>query len=332
MSTKKPPTIYDVAEAAGVSVSTVSRVLNNQNKVSDDICERVISAVALLGYKRLKRESRASSYNTIGLIVPDITNPYYSTLIKGVQNTAYTFNYHVVFCESENDPVLAEKQIYQLIDQDISGLIFIPPMHFKKSISIPVPLVFLDRKPTTGTVHNYVGVDNELGAYNATKYLLSLGHQSILYLGGSKDISTEPERFAGYSRAMKEVGQQILSDHILECEYSWERAKQLVVDKFADRSFTAIFGSNDLMAFGALEAMKESGLRYPQDLSIVGFDDLPYSKLLSLTSIAQPTLQMGQNAFFLLVDLINGDKIPPQKIILPTSINIRNSCMQNINS
>lgn len=327
---KKNPTIYDVAKEANVSVTTVSRVLNDNSVVREDAKERVLKAINILDYKKLKRDNNSLKISkNIGIIIPDITNPFYSEIIKGVQKTSFNFNLNLILYDSENNPKIAEKQINQVKSQPIDGLIFIPPNGFSKLLSLDLPLVYLDRKTEDGHV-NYVGVENLVGAYNATKYLISLGHESILYLGGSTNISTEKERLNGYKKAFDESNISINYENVLSCDYSWEKAKSLVIERLNTNSQlpTAIFASNDLMAFGSIEALKSMNLKYPDDISLIGYDDTRYSNLLELTSIAQPAFQMGQNAVLMILDLLKDNKSSFSENILPTSLIIRKSCRQ----
>lgn len=327
----KSPTLQDIAAVTGVSPSTISRVLNNSENVKQGIRDKVIQAAGELGYQKVqKQNTEAPEKNVIGLIIPDIMNPFFPALIKGIQNTAHFQDYNIILCDSENDTTVAEAQLRQLMISHIRGLIYIPSSEDsglgEKLLKLPIPVVFLDRKINSDII-NYVGSENSEGAYNATRYLLSLGHRDILYLAGEGVLSTEKERYAGFKRAMDEENINIDEDYILSCGYSYEIAFKKV-NSWLDKSkkVTAIFASDDLMAYGVLKALKQKKLRCPEDISVMGYDDLPFSDLLSLTTVSQPAYQMGQNAVLLLLDLINKRKAAPQEIILPNSMIIRNTC------
>jgi len=327
----KSPTLQDIAAASGVSPSTVSRVLNNSENVRPGIQNKVIQAASELGYQKIQKQNTdPAGKNVIGLIIPDIMNPFFPALIKGIQNTSHFQDYNIILCDSENDNSVAEAQLRQLMMSHIRGLIYIPSPEDSgisdKLLKLPVPVVFLDRRINSEKI-NFVGSENTEGAYNATRYLLSLGHREILYLAGSRGLSTEKERFAGFKRALNEVNIEVDKDNILACTYSKEVAFEKV-ESWLDsgRKATAIFASDDLMAYGALQALKQKKLRCPEDVSVLGYDDLPFSDLLSLTTVSQPAYQMGQNAVLLLLDLINKKKTAPQEIILPSSMIIRNTC------
>ena len=327
----KSPTLQDIAAIAGVSPSTVSRVLNNSENVRSVIQNRVIQAASDLGYQKIqKQNSDPSVKNVIGLIIPDIMNPFFPALIKGIQNTSHIQDYNIILCDSEDDKSVAEAQLRQLMMSHIRGLIYIPSSEDsgmnEKLLKLTIPVVFLDRRINSDMI-NFVGSENTEGAYNAARYLLSLGHREILYLAGSGGLSTEKERFAGFKRALNEDGIEIEEDNILACAYSREIAFEKVKAWLdAEKKATAIFASDDLMAYGALQALKQKNLRCPEDISVLGYDDLPFSDLLSLTTVSQPAYQMGQNAVLLLLDLINKKKPAPQEIILPSSMIIRNTC------
>jgi len=327
----KSPTLQDVAAAAGVSPSTVSRVLNNSENVKPVIREDVRKAAEKLGYRKVhKHTQKKPDKKVIGLIIPDIMNPFFPALIKGIQNTAHFQDYNIILCDSENDSDVAEEQLRQLMNSHIKGLIFISssvdhPLG-ERLLQLSVPVVFLDRKIDSGEI-NYVGSENSEGAYNAARYLLSLGHKKILYLAGAGVLSTEQERFAGFRKALTEEGIPVDSDYILTCRYSKELAFEQVNEWLSrKREITAVFASDDLMAYGALQALTQNGIRCPEDVSVMGYDDLPFSDLLSLTTVSQPAYQMGQNAVLLMLDLINKRKTGPQEIILPNSMIIRNTC------
>lgn len=327
----KSPTLQDIAAVTGVSPSTISRVLNNSENVKKGIRDKVIQAANELGYQKVQRQkTEVPEKNVIGLIIPDIMNPFFPALIKGIQNTAHFQDYNIILCDSENETAVAEAQLRQLMISHIRGLIYIPSSEDaglgKKLLKLPIPVVFLDRKIDSEII-NYVGTENSEGAYNATRYLLSLGHREILYLAGAGGLSTEKERFAGFKKAMNEENIEIDKDYILACRYSKEIAFEKVTSWLeTGRKASAIFASDDLMAYGVLQAIKQKGLRCPADISVMGYDDLPFSDLLSLTTVSQPAYQMGQNAVLLLLDLINKRKDAPQEIILPNSMIIRNTC------
>ncbi|MCG8572564.1 MAG: LacI family transcriptional regulator [Spirochaetes bacterium] len=327
----KTTTIYDVAKLAGVSPSTVTRALNNNVSVNEKSKEKVLQAAKELGYSKTNRTIKKDNVlKTIGLIVPDISNPFFPILIKGIEKVAKVHGYHIIVCDSENDLEIEKKHLQDFLDKDVSGIICTPVPgtnpFFSELIEDKFPLVILDRTiPVKGI--NFVTSDNREGLYQATKYLLDLGHKNILYIGGSRDAYPENDRFFGFKRAMDEVKNPIQNKLVIYCNYDWDKAYHEIRKFLSDKiPFTAVLATNDMMAYGVKKALEENNLRVPQDISIIGYDDIPFSSLIGLTTIAQPGYEMGRNAMILLIDLINGRMDKPQEIILNANIVIRESC------
>jgi DNA-binding LacI/PurR family transcriptional regulator len=188
--------------------------------------------------------------------------------------------------------------------------------------------VFLDRALEREDICT-VASDNVEGAYQATTYLLNLGHRDIVYISHSPHLSTSVARFEGFRKGLDEFGLKVNKDLFLMGDTTFEKGFQEVQRLLKSRKkFTAVFSSNDMMAFGAWEAAKEAGLKVPQDLSIIGYDEIPFSSYLSLTTIAQPSVEIGRNALSLVVDLVEGKRVAPQAILLRDSLIIRKSCMK----
>ncbi len=328
---RKPNGVADVARIAGVSIATVSRVLNRHPSVNAELKERVDRAAKELNYEPTRKVPFNARNITVGVLVPDISNPWFPLLVKGIENTARIHGYAVVLCDSDNDPSIEEKQLDALIERGVDGLIIIPTEALSTSMASLVedgyPLVFLDRNINHGGA-NYVTCDNEGGAYQATKYLLSLGHRAVAYIAGPASINTEPMRYAGYVRALREAGIDAEAQVRTRGDYSLETTRRefRALLKGAHAPFTAIFASDDIMAIGAREVLESVNLRVPDDISLIGFDDIPFMSLLSLTTISQPSFEMGKNALLLLNDVMKGRVEAPKNVVLPTSIVIRGSC------
>ncbi len=334
MDTQKSITIHDVARKAGVSISTVSRVINENPSVKQNTRDRVHKALEELHYrrKRISTRKKAVAAKIIGLIIPDILNPFFTVLIKGIENAAKIQGYSIILCDSENDADIEARHIENLLKNGIEGLVFIPAPGRNSLIyalmADDFPLVFLDRKIDNDRI-NYVVSANEEGAYHAVKYLLSLGHIDIMYIAGDRQLSTEIERFNGYRRAIEEAGIPLNSELLVNGEYSWKKAYEEVHSLIdAGARFTSIFASSDIMAFGAKQAIEDMGKKIPEDISIIGFDDIPFSSAISLTTVSQPAYEMGKNAMLLLIDLMKGRISSPQRIILRPSMIIRGTCVK----
>ncbi len=334
MEHAKSPTIHDVAKLAGVSLSTVSRVLNDYDSVNPQTRENVEAAIRESGYEKTKSESAKGNgaAKTIGLIIPDILNPFFPLLIKGVEQVSRIHGYSLMLCDSENDPALEQQHLDMLSQRGVAGMLLIPASsktpHAQKLIKQGKPFVFLDRFVVIEGA-SYVTSDNAEGAYQAVKYLLKLGHQRIVLLTGPRDLSTEQARMQGYQQAVAEEGIASRKELIITGNYSLDEAYQ-ETSKLIQKQieFTAIFATDDIMAFGAKRALEEHGLEIPADVSLVGYDDIRFSSIIALTTVSQPTYEMGRNAVVLLLDLINARITTPQHIVLRPSMIIRGSCQR----
>jgi DNA-binding LacI/PurR family transcriptional regulator len=331
MANNKSPTMKDVAEQAQVSVATVSRVINNEPSVSEINRRAVLAAIEDLHYE-LRSSAQRNQGLRIGLVIPDITNPYFPLLIKGITALARVHDAEVILCNA-NGAFEAEKNHFcHLAERGVDGIIYIPFLEsvnplVKDLVDSGFPIVFLDREVSLDNICS-VTSNNEEGAYQAVTYLLNLGHRDILFISGPSHFSTSISRLAGYRHGLQEHGVPFREEMVIYGDTTQEGAHRLM-QEFLARSglpFTAVFASNDLMAFGATQALEEKGYRVPDDVSMVGYDDIPCSAMISLTTIAQPSFEIGSTALILLVDLINKRRQPPHRIVLRDSLIIRRSC------
>ncbi len=327
------PTIQDVARLAGVSPITVSRVLNNSGYASEETRARVEAAVAELGYvpNTLARGLRSKRTNTLALVMTDITNPYFTLIARGVEDTASNSGYTVIFCNTDESESEEEKYLRILVQKQVDGVLLVPACSNSDSLNFlrsnEIPFVLIDRR-VPGTSSDLVRSDSEQGAYNLTRHLIELGHQRIVTITGPQEVSTSQDRATGYQRAMKEAG---LGDQIrvyygaFTQDSGYELARQALA---LDPCPTAIFGGNNFISIGVFKALRDASLTVPEDLSVVGFDDLPASLLINpiLTVAAQPAYQMGSQATELLLKRIAG-QLPAasQEIVLPTELILRRS-------
>ena len=327
-------TIKDVARAAGVSVATVSRVANKDPGVREGVRRRVQAAMTDLDYKARgpRRGKQVKTSQIVGLVIPDITSPFFTLLVKGIEIMAKVLGYSVIINDSETDPEAEERHIRRLMEMSVSGIICTPTSaenrHLQEVVDESMPIVFLDRRPP-GLNASCVTSSNRQGAYQAVRYLLSLGHEHIIHLGGSLELSSTKERGEGFEQALSEHGIRPSPEWILSCDCNWERSHAAVTAAIEGGTprFTAIFSADDMMAYGAKQALEDKGLSVPKDASIIGFDDIYFSSLIGLTTIAQPAIEMGKNAMNVLAGHIRGTIHQPQQVVLQTSLIIRNSCM-----
>lgn len=330
----KKPTLLEVAKRSGVSQATVSRVLNGNSAVDDRTRRRVESAVRELKYskRRPPRDGRTVELTTVGLIVPDLSNPFFPTLIKGIENVSKMYDVGLVLCDSENSVDLETRLLQTLLGRRIDGLLFVPVSdrnpYVTELIDRSFPMVFVDRQFNDPRINSLTAA-NEHGAYQAIQYLVSLGHRKILYIGGQPDLTTERDRLLGYRQALEESGIAFSGERVIRGNYAWADAKTATAGAIAKGvEFTAIFSANDVMAFGAIQALEGKGIRVPEDVSVLGFDDIPFSGLLNLTTVSQHPYDMGMGAMTMLIHLLQNRLEPPNSRTIMPSLIIRKSCQR----
>lgn len=326
-------TIRDIAKKSGVSVGTVSNVLNNLQSVKAANKERVLRVINELGYKPNKIAASLSGKKTknVGLVIPDIASPFYSDLVKGISETLEANDYNIFLCASGNDLQKEEKIINDLLSMWIDGIILIPVYSEKRNPgflqNITIPIVLVNRE-IDNIKKDIVLFDNFEGAFEATQFLIKNNHRIIPILGGPKLSKSFGERFQGWKAALEEND---LYDRglIFEGDFSVESGYFMMSEALKKISkIDAIFAASDLIALGALGAIEEHKLKIPEEISIIGFGDIYLSKFLkpSLTTIRRPFYNIGKTAVSLLLDRISGntqEKI--RKFIIKGKLEIRNS-------
>ncbi|MFQ6057978.1 MAG: LacI family DNA-binding transcriptional regulator [Anaerolineae bacterium] len=330
-------TVKDVAKLAGVSTATVSRVLNNHPHIADETRSRVLWAMEQLGYQpsRVARRLRMKSTQILGLIISDIANPFFTSVVRGIEDVAYANQYSLLLCNSDEDPARESLYVDVLQAERVAGIIISPADENSTSceplLKNGVPIVAMDRRLRQFDVDTVL-VDNVKGAYQATSHLIRLGHRRIGLIGGPPRITTGRERREGYEKALSEHGlevdQSLIKIGDFKQDSGYQRACELLE---MDDPPTAIFTANNLMTLGALNAIHEKGLNIPRDVAIVGFDDMPWAPSLDppLTAVAQPTYELGCTAADLLLQRIaDKDREIVEMKLEPTLI-IRDSCGYN---
>lgn len=321
-------TIQDVARRAGVSPITVSRVINHSPYCSRKTVEKVEAAIAELGYvpNTLARSLRSKRTQTLALVLTDITNPFFTTLARGVEDTASSAGFNVIFCNTDESEAKEQKYIQLLLQKQVDGMLLVPALSHPDSVRTirkqGTPVVVLDRC-MPGVEADVVRCDSEEGAYRLVRLLLDLGHRRIAVLTGHKEVSTAEDRAAGYRRAMAEAG---LADDEIVIFGEFNQASGYAMTRQAlalHPAPTGIFAANNFIAIGALKALQELGLSVPQDISLVAFDDLPPGLITFsfLTVAAQPAYEMGRVATNLLLGRLDSETAGPyREIILPFEI------------
>jgi LacI family transcriptional regulator len=333
------PTIEDVAERAGVSISTVSRVVNQSVPVEPGTEARVREAIDELGYRPnlLARSFRRRVTQTIGLLVPDISNPFFAEVARAIEDAGFASGYSVVLCNSDLSEVKQETYIDVLLAKQVDGLIlistgFIPPESgldlMDRIGGAGVPCVVVDRDLGDLPI-DQVMVDNHQGGFLAGRYLLQLGHRRIACVTGHRDLAPSAGRIAGFQRALAESGIGTPSTALVSGNGHYEggiAAAQELLNR--GEEFTAVFAFNDLMAIGVIAALQRAGRRVPDDVSVIGFDNIPQTSAVfpAVTTIAQPTTDLGRRSVELLLERINNRDAPAQRLVLSTNLVERESC------
>jgi DNA-binding LacI/PurR family transcriptional regulator len=330
-----PVTMRQIAERAKVSIGTVSHVINETAAVRPKLRERVLEAIRSMGYQpsALAQGLRKNRTNMLGMVIPDITNPFFPSVVRGVEDVAYKRSFRVILCNADNDPAKEALYVRELSSYRIAGLLIIPAGgadiadHLRAYASASVPVVCIDRVPD-GWKGDAVLVANAEGAYLATRHLIQMGHKRLAVIAGPLGLTNAAERLKGFTRALNEARIEIEPEFIQEARFDTESGYRaaLRILRMLPRP-TGIFACNDLMAFGVLQAARELGLRCPEDLSIAGFDSLEFTKFTdpSLTSVYQPGYQLGATAARLLLQRVDGLRSAAKKVLLPTDLKKRNS-------
>jgi LacI family transcriptional regulator len=323
----------DVAERAGVSVTTVSHVINETRPVSDKLRERVLAAMDELGYQpnRLARSLRRGHTHTIGMIVPDSTNPFFAEVARGVEDTSFEQGYSVILCNSDGN---LDKEVFYtnvLAERRVDGILFVAAGISTEQIrdlqARRMPVVVVDREIPDVAVDSVL-TDNARGGELATRYLMDLGHRCIGCVTGPSGVTPSAERVTGYRQALDESGIPVDEVLIVKGDFQYESGHQAACQLLSmDNPPTAIFACNDLMAVGALSAAAEMGRRIPADLSVVGFDDVSLASFANppLTTILQPKHEMGVIAATMLLERMHEPEMPPRRRMLDTSLLVRRS-------
>lgn len=323
-------TMHEIARAASVSLGTVSHVMNGTATVREPLRQRVLKAIKSLGYEpnELSRGLRLNRTNMIGMVIPDITNPFFPGVVRGVEDVAYKESYRLVLCNTDDDPDKETTYLGQLRSFLPAGILIIPTPDsaIAESVAGP-PVVCIDRRPE-GWNGDFVAVANREGAYKAAQHLLDMGHRRIGVISGPSHLMNARERLHGFSQCLQDAGISISPEYFQEAlfdsESGYTSAMRLL--QLLPRP-TAIFATNDQMAMGALLAIRDAKLRCPKDISIIGFDGLDQTELTDppLTTVYQPGYQLGYTAARLLLERIAGSQDPAREIVLDTELRIRSS-------
>ncbi|HEY0071275.1 MAG TPA: LacI family DNA-binding transcriptional regulator [Chloroflexia bacterium] len=328
--------IHDVARHAGVSISTVSRVLNGNARVNSDVKKRVEAAVEALAYQpnSAARSLRTNRSRIIGLLISDIQNPFFMGLIRGVEDEALRHEYSLILCNSNESPQREQQYLDVLYAERVAGAIIVPTREqlgeevLRRFQERRIPIVAADRRVKDKSI-DAVLVDNVRGAREAVTHLIANGYRRIGVIAGPTGITTGRERLEGYRQALQDAG--IPHEPLLERSGTFKvESGQELADELLDLTpaIDALFVGNNLMTLGALKAIQARNLRVPEDLALVGYDDIQWAELgsVSLTTVVQPVYELGSAAALRLFQRLQNPAIQSrQEITLTPSLRVRGS-------
>ena len=330
-------TIRDVARLAGVSVATSSAVINKKGSVSPKLTQRVLNAMELLDYhpNQIARSLKVRQTRTVGMVVPDITNPFFTEVIRGVENETRAHGYSLILCDSEEDPAVEQTNLNTLFARRVDGVLLAPTkgsVAQDRLIRRRFPLVFFDRVGP-GFTGSAVVTDNLGAAYDATCHLIGLGHRRVGIITGHLNWSNGLDRLEGFRKALQQAGLPLHDEYLQRGDFQLEsgyscglKLLQLAVPP------TAVFCCNNQMTLGLMRVLRELGIPCPGHVSVLGFDDFGWAADFSprLTTVAQPSLEMGKQAVQMLLRQIGsfkeGDEGDEGKIVvLKAELRVRES-------
>ncbi len=334
---KKPggiPTIYDVARESGVSYTTVSRALSGYEFVKPSTREKVLRAARKLGYvpNQQARSLAGGRSNMIGVLVPTLSNGYISEIIYGIDEELSKSGYTIILYTTHRHQGKESTYVATMINGGAEGLLLVVPLISSSYLDAlhqqDFPYVLIDQMTETEQCPS-VTATNRQGAYEATQYLIELGHRRIGFVSGLAGLHSATERLAGYEAALSDHGIPPRDELIIGGDFlvqGGHLATQTLLS--LPEPPTAIFAANDMSAFGALEAIRQRGLQVPDDISVIGFDDIPHASLVypKLTTVHQPLTEIGREAAIMLLKCIEDVDYRPPQVILPTRLIFRDSC------
>jgi DNA-binding LacI/PurR family transcriptional regulator len=326
-------TIYDVAKEAGVSIAAVSQVINGKGKISEKKRNEIFQVMERLSFKPsfIATALTGKKTYTLGLLIPDIANPFFAEIARAVEDQGRKLGYSLVICSTDNDDDQVERYLTLLEQKSVDGIIIGTGVETKKvlkaMLKLTVPVSVIARELPVPNIHTVV-VDDYAGGASAARHLLGLGHTRMAVLAESVKVSSSRERIRGFREMMEEAGLRLPDNRIKRGEHLIEDGRQMTVRLMsAAHPPTAIFCCNDLLAIGALQGAKELGVRVPEDLSLVGFDNTILATVANppLTTVAQPIESMGQTVVDLLVRDLNKETQDRQRVVLEPELIVRQS-------
>lgn len=336
MEKRHQVTIKDLARELGVAVSTVSRALNDHPNISKDTKDQVLKLAKEMNYKpnKIALGLKNQSTKTIGVIIPEIVHYFFSSVIAGIEEIAYEHEYTVMFCQSNELVEKEAKDILALLSHRVDGLLIsqskgtINTSHFEEVLSRNIPLVFFDRAPSNVNATKVV-VDDLVASYEAVIHLVDQKCTQIVHLASELNLGISRKRMEGYLKAIQD--RNLGEPRVIECKYGSKEDGYTQIEKLINErvQFDGIFASNDLLAIGAMQALKERKMQIPKDVAVIGFSNWDFCSLIqpSLSSVNQPGKEMGRQAMQALIKQIDNKEFVAKNeiVMLDTQVIARES-------
>lgn len=329
-------TMRDVASRARVSVATVSRVLNDRPDVAQPIRDRVMTAVAELGYRpdSVARSLRTRVTRVLGLLIADITNPFFTSVARGMEDAAHRAGYSVMLANTDEDLAKEQQYLGVAVAERLAGVVLAPASSTTTDIGVlqqaGIPLVTIDRR-LQGAALDSVTINNFRAASDATAHLIEQGCQRIAFIGGPVSVTTGSRRLAGYRAALRKAG-QVPDEHlIVRADFRVEGGRRAMSELLDRTSFDGVLAGNGFMTIGALQVLADRGHAVPADVAVVGFDEESWTSAFRppLSVVTQPTYEIGRRAAELLLERIADRALEPRRLLLEAPLVVRESSLRH---
>lgn len=330
-------TIYDVAREAGVSMATVSRVVNNNPNVKPQTRKKVFEAIELLGYRpnAVARGLASKKTTTVGVVIPDISNAIFAEIARGIEDIANMYHYNIILCNADKKAEKEVRVINTLLEKQVDGVVFmggtITDEHRQAFRTASAPVVLCGTEDPNDSVPS-VDINHEVAAFDAVQALIDSGHRDIAMISGTlKDKALGYDRYQGYKRALEHAGIELREEYVRIGNYTYDSGLK-VAEYFLELSSrpTAIFAANDEMAIGAINTIQDNGMKVPDDMSVISIDNIRLASMIrpQLTTIGQPMYDIGAVSMRLLTKLMNKEHVEDSKVILQHELITRESVAQ----
>lgn len=327
--------IKDVAKEAGVSIATVSRVLNDVDVVNEETKKKVVDAIKKLGYRPniVARSLKTQRTKTIGILIPDISSQFYPEIVRGTEDVANIYDYNVMLCNSDSDLEKEKEYLRVLKEKMVDGVLYmsssLEPEILNLIKQLELTTVLVETKDPED-IFPSVTIDNRAAAYDAVRYLAEKGNKKVAYIGAYRDVVTAwAKRYLGYEEALKdsnlELNENLTFFGELKAQTGYEGINK-ILEK--EESIDSLFCASDEIAMGAINALRDKGIRVPEDVDVVGFNDIYAASIFypKLTTVSQPMYDMGSVAMRMLIKLVNNKEVDHKQYVLPYNLIERDSC------